>query len=228
MLKTEITGKKSKCQFPSFFTCLIKTLYGKVFFLLFFLIFNSSFFILNCFSQWVLQNPYPQPNPLLKVQALSNNVIYACGSGKTIIKSTNGGVNWMVYSNNIPDWNFPYGSAVNSISFVSSDTGYFCGSKGRVFKTVNGGINWTEMQTGITTDLYTLQFMNQYTGYSAGMSGVIIKTTNGGINWFSQPGGGTASLLSMFFTDVNNGWICGTLMSGNILKTTERTTLPLI
>jgi photosystem II stability/assembly factor-like uncharacterized protein len=131
--------------------------------LTFLLLFASANIILAQ-SGWFLQNPYPLADPLMKIQAVSSSIIYAAGHGRAFIKSTNGGVNWEVLTNRIPNWNYPNQSGIYSLSFTSIQTGYICGSRGKVYKTTDGGYNWSDLPTGITTELGSIYFTSESTG----------------------------------------------------------------
>ena len=49
-----------------------------------------------------------------------------------LLKTTNGGSNWAIFTYHSSDWG-------NSIFFINSQTGYIGGDFGRMYKTTNGG-----------------------------------------------------------------------------------------
>src|SRR5262249_17319624 len=49
-------------------------------------------------SGWFWQNPLPQGNGLSGVAVVNTNTVFAVGAGGTILKSVDGGVNWMLQS----------------------------------------------------------------------------------------------------------------------------------
>lgn len=51
-------------------------------------------------SSWFCQNPIPCSGNLLNNFALDANTMYAIGGGGTIVKTSNGGVNWIYQSSN--------------------------------------------------------------------------------------------------------------------------------
>ncbi|HEY5123326.1 MAG TPA: hypothetical protein VIK14_06275, partial [Ignavibacteria bacterium] len=59
--------------------------------------FGCSLFITDCFSQsnWILQSPLPTRNSLKEIIFLNQNTGYACALNGIIIKTTNGGINWI-------------------------------------------------------------------------------------------------------------------------------------
>jgi len=52
-------------------------------------------------SGWVWQNPTPQGNTLLSIQFLNSLTGYAGSDAGTLLKTTNGGLNWEINSSNI-------------------------------------------------------------------------------------------------------------------------------
>jgi photosystem II stability/assembly factor-like uncharacterized protein len=145
---------------------------------------------------------------------------YAVGIFGTILKTTNGGANWVSQSsgttNDLWSVHFP----------MDTQTGYVVGydhnsGSGAILKTTNGGANWVSQTSGTTHALPSVYFPgNTQTGYAVGDSGTILKTTNGGANWVSQSSGTTNDLLSAHFSvDVQTGYVAG--WTGTILKTTN-------
>lgn len=47
------------------------------------------------FTQWFWQNPLPQGNVLNSVEFINSNTGWAVGDKGTILKTTNGGINWI-------------------------------------------------------------------------------------------------------------------------------------
>ncbi len=105
----------------------------------------------------------------------SQNGIAVGNSGK-IIKTTNGGTNWIEQNSNTT-------GVLYSLSFVPKGTlsyGFATGWNGKILKSTDGGANWYSQPSGTTKTLYGVHFVNQNTGYAVGENGVILKTTNGG------------------------------------------------
>lgn len=98
-------------------------------------------------------------------------------AGDTVMKTTNGGENWIFLTG--------YGS---SIHFINPDTGFIGlsnGSEHGVGKTTNGGLNWV-ITTLYPGSAFSISFINAMTGWAAfGIqgNGYIYKTTDGGLNW---------------------------------------------
>ena len=112
-----------------------------------------------------------------------NNTGYAAagsgsGFGGTIVKTTNGGVNWVLSINTTA-------TAYTSIWGTDAQTVYVTQTDGKILKTTNGGVNWTE--SGVVTGpfMYDITFLNTNTGFVTGGGGNIYRTTNAGITWDS-------------------------------------------
>jgi len=147
---------------------------------------------------------------------------FIAGDSGTVLKTTNGGLNWFSQyaGSNVNNTKF------NSLFFLDENTGYISGSNnpangGKISKTTNGGINWN---SDITTfySLNTVFFTSATTGYSAGYS-TIYKSINGGNSWSSIYNNVNFFLNDIYFTDLNTGYAVGYAngSSGIILKTTN-------
>ena len=125
-----------------------------------------------------------------------------------ILKTTNGGSNWMIQSP--PNFD----KILYAVTFPTTETGYAAGRDGStfaVFKTTNGGTNWIqqELPTTINTPpIYSLYFFDAQTGFAMGGGGHIFKTTNGGTNWTINSFSNMSNLYSVTFTSANTGYLC--------------------
>jgi len=95
------------------------------------------------------------------------------GDTGTILKTNNGGTNWVVLSGTT-DY------SLNSVKFPVANIGYAVGANGEIIKTINGGSNWTNQTSGTSYNLRSVYCINADTGYVVGNHGTILKTTNGG------------------------------------------------
>lgn len=104
---------------------------------------------------------------------------------QTILKTTDGGVNWTVISDNIGPW-------LKDVYFVDELIGYACGDAGTILKTINGGNSWETLVTPNNIQnrqLNSIFFLNTDLGYAVGGNPTndsiqsIIKTTDGGNSW---------------------------------------------
>lgn len=105
--------------------------------------------------------------------------------GSTIIKTTNGGVNW------IAERFFDTTKIFRTIYFLDSLTGFLGGFGGALYKTSDAGNSWHEMEIDSNEfssfPISRFEFANGNLGFACGgimdVAGVVWKTTDGGIHW---------------------------------------------
>ncbi len=139
------------------------------------------------------------------------------GPNKTIIKSIDGGIDWVPQASSAPQ-------NLLDIYMVNNITGWTVGEWGVILKTTDGGINWVDQSAGTNDFLHSCYFLNDQVGWVCGGpvtgdSSIIIQTTNGGNNWSRQNCSANASLRDIYFIDNMNGWAVGE--SGNVVQTTD-------
>ena len=137
------------------------------------------------------------------VKFLDSNTGYMIGSDGTILRSTNGGLNWIVQSTSffpLPvKSGFVYSSQVFGI--ISGGT-----ASGRVYITTNAGNNWKAgddiLPIGGVGSIWLrgVFIVNQSVAFTYGtdygpnsspyVDGIVFKTTNAGLNWFQSFRGG--------------------------------------
>ena len=122
-----------------------------------------------------------------------------------IIKTTNGGENWIYQYN---------GYTLHTVFFIDYNTGWAVGDEGlfngNVIRTTNGGENWSYQTINFVSSLRSVFFINHSTGWTIGYgNNKILKSTTGGIDWFPLQYNGASIPNSVFFTDENNGWVAG-------------------
>ena len=124
-------------------------------------------------AQWIWQHGISN-SVLMKTKFSSNNIGYSLVrlNVSQIIKTTNTGINWVVY-NTIKTSN-----QLNSLSFPDDATGWIVGQNGSIFKTTNGALNWVSQNGGGSSYLRSVFFIDINTGWIAGNDGVILKTIN--------------------------------------------------
>ena len=83
------------------------------------------------------------------------------GRWGTILKTTNGGTNWISQTS---------GTTIDlfSVNFLDQNTGWAVGEIGTILKTTNGGTNWTSQTSGTTNHLFSVNFVDQNTGWAVG------------------------------------------------------------
>jgi photosystem II stability/assembly factor-like uncharacterized protein len=123
--------------------------------------------------------------------------------GTTIIKTTNGGNEWI--AEDYPeDYVF-----MNTIFYFDSLNGWIGGSK--IAGTTDGGFSWVDanIDSSLVSNLpvYNFNFYNRQFGYACGgfidLAGVIWSTTNFGLNW-SAVGVSPDQVFDMFVFDSLN------------------------
>lgn len=102
-------------------------------------------------SQWEEQAT-PTTNPLYSVSVVDNSVAWICGRYGTILKTTNGGVNWDIIANGVFQSYVHFFSvyALNDqVAFIAYHQGGI-GETTNIFKTTDAGQNWSAVfqQTG--------------------------------------------------------------------------------
>jgi photosystem II stability/assembly factor-like uncharacterized protein len=170
------------------------------------------------FSQWFQQ--YSGTNSFLsKVRMLNVNTGYIIGDSSHLLKTNNGGLNWIkLNTGTMPDDYF------NGIHFVNLQTGYLCGGfmngvgSSKILKTTNAGLNWSVQHQNSFEFYFAIYFVNADTGFTGGYDGKFYKTTNGGLNWISTYVTGV-SIWTINFLNQLTGFVAGDL--GMVRKTTD-------
>jgi len=137
-------------------------------------------------QQTNIQPPLPVPIPFLKVQAISEDVVWvSCGHGY-VLRTTNGGENWIRTNKPGGEYHFGWLRGVyafsDMIAWVASD------QSGLVAKTIDGGNSWTVWYPGELIQ-ENLVYFDIYPGnsdakvYLAASNGLMVYTTNGGETW---------------------------------------------
>lgn len=134
-------------------------------------------FAVNLFAQWfevVLPQTYPVFN---KIKFINDDVAIIVGDSGTILRTTNGGLNWNKILN-IPSKN------LKSINIAQTNF-YVCGDSGLVIESTNHGESWNSIPFHFQTNLSGIFFIDTLNGYVVGENS-IFKTSNKGVNWIPQ------------------------------------------
>jgi hypothetical protein len=130
---------------------------------------------------------------------INNNTGWICGSDGVILKTTNGGFNW------VSQYNEAIGKSLYGIFPLSDSIVYCVGWFETILKTTNGGNNWITIQNGLVgqgNSHFSVFFLNENTGW-IGSTFQAKKTTNGGLNWIDYLYGDW--LYDIYFKDSLNG-----------------------
>jgi hypothetical protein len=124
------------------------------------------------------------------VSACDNSNVWICGYSGTVLRTTNGGVNWQnVSGNGIPNTV----SLVNiwGIDLNNAIVAGYTGSNTWVWKTTNSGANWVQIFTETNGFIDAIAFKQAFpaqgimVGDPVGGRWSLWKTTNYGTNWDS-------------------------------------------
>lgn len=160
-------------------------------------------------GQWYWVNPYPTGNTIYCTKFVDAATGYsACASG-TILKTTNGGVNWSVTMLN-------NSANLKSLHFTDANTGIVVGEYGAVYRTTNAGNNWDKIFVNDSMDFRDIKFYDAntgilVTGYNTGgitYNPRIYKTTNGGLNWIVKHYN-NYNFFSVSFANNNKVFVAG-------------------
>ncbi len=179
----------------------------------------------RAFPQWYSQVT-PINESLNSVYFVNSNIAYVVGYYESILKTTNGGINWILQHHDLN------GMELDAVWFTSETTGFAVGgtysstTAGKIFKTTNGGINWDNI---IINDICfrAVQFLNSNTGFAGGWTrslaiSPLYRTTNGGNNWIQMFPINSSGVEDFYFIDANTGWAVGDGSTDEIvIKTTN-------
>ena len=171
---------------------------------------------------WFWQNPLPTGNLLNDIFFIDNNIGTAVGEYGTIIRTTDGGNNWIVQSiGKTYTLNAVYFSDVNNGTAVGFDnTGSSFGDLfflGIILRTTDGGENWIMQSNELDCMLNGVFFTDDNNGTAVGGGtafgggfGTILRTSDGGENWVNQLCDTTTIAFNdVSFTDINTGTVVG-------------------
>ena len=100
---------------------------------IFLLVFTLSITI-SAQEGWFQQNPLPTENDLTSVFFVSSNIGWAVGTNGTIIKTVDGGSNWIVQES-------ATSNLISDIFFIDENNGWAVGYQ-IILSTTDGGLNW--------------------------------------------------------------------------------------
>jgi len=154
---------------------------------------------------------FPGGNGLESVYFIDGNTGWVVGQYGMILKTTNGGNNWIKQASN---------TNVNLFSthFVNKSTGWAVGENSYILKTINGGDTWIPQRGPEPGALYSIFFIDEHTGWAVGsyvdttdkrLEGLIAHTNNGGENWILHTIETEKALVDVFFVDEKTGWVVG-------------------
>lgn len=96
----------------------------------------------------------PTQEKLNDIQFIDDQIGYIAGENLTLLKTTDGGINWTVMSpQGLPSQGGSY--HIQELEFIDASTGYLTiQSHGSVYKTTDGGLNWTAIVNNQTNQCF--------------------------------------------------------------------------
>ncbi len=165
-------------------------------------------------AQWVMQNSGTS-SFLRDVEFLNRNTGWAVGDGGVILKTTNGGINWLNITNPA------VGKPLFSIHLVDSNICYVVGWFETIIKSTDGGTSWIVIRNnewGFGSSYDAVFFIDENTGWIAGTGQKILRTTNGGDS-ITTDYLFAGNLHDMYFKDALTGIVTGS--GTDMFKTTN-------
>lgn len=170
---------------------------------LFYILITISLFHQCAGAQWV-QQVSGTGTTLLDIEFINQNTGWVCGDGGTIIKTTNGGINWVTQYSGVPN------KPLYGIHPVNENVVYCVGWFETILKTTDGGNNWLIIRngpSGMGSSFFEVFFLNENTGWLI-KNFYILRTTNGG-NTFDSTNVIYSYLKDIHFKEISNGILCG-------------------
>lgn len=145
---------------------------------------------------------------LLAVSFPTAQTGYAVGWSGTILKTTDGGLNWAKQTSG--SYN-----VLHSVCFISASTGYVAGEYGTILKTTDGGNHWLDISPGISEALLSIHFADANNGFAGG--GAFVSTPDGGASWPVYQPFTEEWFSSVFFLTADTGFAASN--KGRIYRT---------
>ena len=167
-----------------------------------------------------------------QIQFVDKKHGWLCGEYGFVLKTTNGGSDWIDVSPPIEkrittpiEWRSktrPEGWYIGyySMHFFNKDTGFVAGRRQDLkerktdylfYQTTDGGTNWNLILTASNEMTFDPYFLDQQTGFIGGAT-KIYKTSDAGHHWYSltrEPLTSKDQFRSVFFINEIKGWACG-------------------
>lgn len=140
--------------------------------------------------QWTLQTS-PTTKNLRALKAVNGQVLWACGLGGVVIKSTDGGANWTNLT--------PTDATFDNLAMdaIDANTAWVTGTVGSnldaaIWKTTDGGTTWSQQWRDATTFSDGIKFFDANNGVAyfdpaPANEWIVLTTSNGGTTWNKVP-----------------------------------------
>jgi photosystem II stability/assembly factor-like uncharacterized protein len=160
---------------------------------------------------WLSQSSSVSNDQLEDIYFIDENNGWATGGYGTLLKTTNGGDDWIYQFAGT-------GSKLFCIYFINEYYGIVCGEIGTILRTTDGGTSWIPQSIGTNAELSDISFSDENNGWIVGSGGVIYRTTDGGFNWMQQISGISYNLHEVQFI---NEYIGAAVGDEGIIRTTN-------
>ncbi len=164
----------------------------------------------NAGQNWEKQTKPYALGDLEDVFFVDEDTGWIVGYYKIILKTTDGGENWIKISNDINSeknffgvyfTNAMHGCAVGGVDFNFDSCS--------IMVTEDGGNTWVDTSPENVSRLNDVYFINQDTGFACGYDGNIIKTTDGGYSWDVKYENNGFTAVNIYFYDDDYGIVTG-------------------
>lgn len=135
------------------------------------------------------------------VYMLDTQTGWICGNAGTMLKTNDGGQNWIQVNATLND--------LNSILFKDASIGVAVGDDGTIIRSTNGGTNWSVVASGTTEQFRKVSSGSGNTFFAAGDNGLISVSTDNGATWSLKNAGTTLRFRGTATTASNKVWIVG-------------------
>ena len=155
----------------------------------------------NIYSQQWIYQVSNTTQELNGVFMLDEQTGWVCGDAGTLLKTINGGQNWV----QIP----ATGNDLNSIAFKDVNTGVAVGDNGTIIRTINGGLNWVPISSGTSLQFRKVSWGNGDLVFAAGDDGLVSVSTDAGATWTLKNAGTILRFRGAAAAGLNKLWAVG-------------------
>lgn len=159
------------------------------------------------------QRNIPTSSETFHLYSRGSQVAHAVGSGGSIYRSMNSGVDWTLQSSGTNE-------SLNHGAGFQTATSYVVGDNGTILKTTDGGDTWTPQNSGTTANLNYILEQGAWL-VVVGDGGTFLRSNDGGTTWLQEPTYVTANLQAMAPSAFNASFFMACGDDGTLIKTTD-------
>ncbi|MFO7446979.1 MAG: YCF48-related protein [Ignavibacteriaceae bacterium] len=135
------------------------------------------------------------------VHMINSQTGWICGDAGTLLKTTNGGQNWVQVNATAND--------LNSIVFKDAVTGVAVGDDGIIIRTVDGGASWSVVPAVTIEQFRKVSWNEGSMVYAAGDDGLAAVSADDGATWVLKNTGTTLRFRGIAAAGTNKVWAVG-------------------